>query len=224
MKYWFFDGKFWIINICHLYHFLSVNWRKFKLLLQQSQRYNDKARILFKISNFSRFYPFNWVLTMAFYNPLSANPTKWSNTLKQFVRCSQRIVWVRLTILWSWRLNGWWRRPWYYPILCRWSLSIPTENIGKTEVFCFKRVYEETCGIKWVNKTKSASFILANQFQSSQSTRGKNDVNGSTGTITKDFAFYGRLIPAVSMVAIFFFGMLTISVRYWSRQRRKRKQ
>ena len=25
-------------------------------------------------------------------NPLSANPTKWSNTLKQFVRCCQRIV------------------------------------------------------------------------------------------------------------------------------------
>ena len=34
-------------------------------------------------------------------NPLSANPTKWSNTLKQFVGNSWRIVWVGLTILWG---------------------------------------------------------------------------------------------------------------------------
>ena len=27
-------------------------------------------------------------------NPLSANPTKWSNTLKQFVGCCRQIVWV----------------------------------------------------------------------------------------------------------------------------------
>ena len=26
------------------------------------------------------------------FNPLSANPTKWSNTLKQFVGCSRNIV------------------------------------------------------------------------------------------------------------------------------------
>ena len=32
-------------------------------------------------------------------NPLSANATKWSNTLKKFVS-------VCLTILWSWRLKG----------------------------------------------------------------------------------------------------------------------
>ena len=31
--------------------------------------------------------------------PLSVNPTKWSNTLKQFVRKSQQIVSVCLTIL-----------------------------------------------------------------------------------------------------------------------------
>ena len=39
-------------------------------------------------------------------NPLSFNPTKWSNTLKQFVGNSQRIVWVCLTILWGWRVKG----------------------------------------------------------------------------------------------------------------------
>ena len=26
------------------------------------------------------------------FNPLSANPTKWSNTLKQFIGCCRRIV------------------------------------------------------------------------------------------------------------------------------------
>ena len=39
-------------------------------------------------------------------NPLSANPTKWTNTLKQFVGCCPRIVWVCLTILWDWRLKS----------------------------------------------------------------------------------------------------------------------
>ena len=33
-------------------------------------------------------------------NLLSANPTKWSSTLKQFVGFCRRIVWVCLTILW----------------------------------------------------------------------------------------------------------------------------
>ena len=40
------------------------------------------------------------------FNPLGANPTKWSNTLKQFVSNSRRIVWVCLIILWGWRLKG----------------------------------------------------------------------------------------------------------------------
>ena len=35
-------------------------------------------------------------------NPLSANPTKWSNT--QTIR--RQIAWVCLTILWNWRLKG----------------------------------------------------------------------------------------------------------------------
>ena len=39
-------------------------------------------------------------------NPLSANPTKWSNTLKQFVGNSRRIVCVCLTILWGPGLKG----------------------------------------------------------------------------------------------------------------------
>ena len=40
-----------------------------------------------------------------YINPLSTNPTKWSNTLKQFVRKSRRIVWVCLAIFSGWHLN-----------------------------------------------------------------------------------------------------------------------
>ena len=39
------------------------------------------------------------------FNPSSANPTSWSDALKQFVGNSQRIVWVCLTILWGWHLK-----------------------------------------------------------------------------------------------------------------------
>ena len=39
-------------------------------------------------------------------NPLGANPTKWSNTLKKFVGFCGRIVWACLTILWGLRLKG----------------------------------------------------------------------------------------------------------------------
>ena len=39
-------------------------------------------------------------------NPLSANPTKWSNTLTQFIDNCRQTVWVSLTILWYWRLKG----------------------------------------------------------------------------------------------------------------------
>ena len=45
-----------------------------------------------------------WVEWLEVY-PLSTNSTKWSNTFKQFVGNSQRIVWVCLTILWGWRLK-----------------------------------------------------------------------------------------------------------------------
>ena len=38
-------------------------------------------------------------------NTLSANPTKWLNTLKQFVGCCRQIVWVCLNISCGWRLK-----------------------------------------------------------------------------------------------------------------------
>ena len=52
-----------------------------------------------------RNFKYNWSGFLAF-NPLSANPQKWSNTLKQFVGKSWRIAWVYLTFLRSWHLKG----------------------------------------------------------------------------------------------------------------------
>ena len=40
------------------------------------------------------------------FDPLSANPTKWLNTLKKFVDINRRIVWVCLNILWGLALKG----------------------------------------------------------------------------------------------------------------------
>ena len=50
------------------------------------------------------------------FNPLNANPTKWSNTLKQFIEKSQKIVSVCLTILWGWRLKGYQNKFFLSPI------------------------------------------------------------------------------------------------------------
>ena len=42
---------------------------------------------------------------LVLFNPVSANSTKWPNTIKQFVSNSRQIVWVCLTILWGCRLQ-----------------------------------------------------------------------------------------------------------------------
>ena len=48
------------------------------------------------------FLQFDFVI----FNPLSANPTKWSNTLKQFVGNRRLIIWVCYTILKGWYIKG----------------------------------------------------------------------------------------------------------------------
>ena len=48
-----------------------------------------------------------YIISRRFYFiPLSAKFTKWSSTLKQFIGCCRRIVWVCLTILWDWSFKG----------------------------------------------------------------------------------------------------------------------
>ena len=51
---------------------------------------------LFLLQKYTLVWP---IMLKKYLNPLSANPTKWSKTLKQFV-C------LCLTILWGWRLKG----------------------------------------------------------------------------------------------------------------------
>ena len=54
-----------------------------------------------------------WFRLVLRLNPLSANPTKWSNTLKTIRPLLRRIVWVCLTILWGWllKVNAFCRSP-----------------------------------------------------------------------------------------------------------------
>ena len=52
----------------------------------------------------------SWFLQAQVFNerslkPLSANPTKWPNTLKQFVGICRRIARVCFNILWDWCLK-----------------------------------------------------------------------------------------------------------------------
>ena len=50
---------------------------------------------------------YGFLITVIFRSyPLSINPTKWSNTLKQSSANCWQIVLVCLTILWDWRLKG----------------------------------------------------------------------------------------------------------------------
>ena len=39
-------------------------------------------------------------------NAINTNTTKWTNTLKKLAGNSRQIVWVCLTVLWGWRVQG----------------------------------------------------------------------------------------------------------------------
>ena len=47
-----------------------------------------------------------WVQCELILTIISANPTKWSNTLTQVAGFCWRFVWMCLTILWDWHLKG----------------------------------------------------------------------------------------------------------------------
>ena len=78
---------------------ISPNW--LYVTCKIIRRNNEKMCIQ---NNLVRNVLFNVGIQM--FNPLSVSPSKWSNTLKQFIGNSRRIVWVCLTILWVWRLKG----------------------------------------------------------------------------------------------------------------------
>ena len=63
-------------------------------------------------------------------NSLSANPIKWSNTLKQFVDFCRQIAWVCLSILWGLVFKG----------LTTWCVNQITDFFMNCNT-----------GLKWVN-------------------------------------------------------------------------
>ena len=66
-----------------------------------------------------------------YFNPLGVNPTKWLNTVKQFVGCCRQIVWVCMTIFWGWRLKG----------SALPFLHVMEFRIIRLKDICFKRYY-----------------------------------------------------------------------------------
>ena len=77
----------------------------FSLLIKScGTRLSDEWWMMDRISikNFFSLFPANYrpQRKVSTINPLTANPTKWSNTLKQFFSNSRRIFWSCLTILW----------------------------------------------------------------------------------------------------------------------------
>ena len=84
--------------------YLSVTLLARLSVLRCYETFSNKKAIfrilLISINNFWVLRPFPYIVWLA---TLNANPTKWLNTLKQFVGNSRRIVWVWLTILWGWR-------------------------------------------------------------------------------------------------------------------------
>ena len=71
-----------------------------KNIIQSYLKEFSKKTFKKRYVNFKKSFEY-WAL-----NPLSANPTKWSNTLKWFGGCWRRIVSVCLTISRGWCLKG----------------------------------------------------------------------------------------------------------------------
>ena len=99
----------WATSFSKFYHFRKTKKQK-KIEKSKSSKQYRKGIFLQRLKS-------SWL----FLNSLSANPTKWSSTLKQFVGNSRRIVWVCLTILWGWRLKGYSIPGWFTAILFRFS-------------------------------------------------------------------------------------------------------
>ena len=88
-------------------HFYGLTWELFSKLHFAYQLFQQQTGFVWSLSQVFRKYPRKSLRQChLFFDPLSANLTEWSNTLKQFVGCCRGIVWVCLTILWCWRLKG----------------------------------------------------------------------------------------------------------------------
>ena len=100
-------------NKCHENFFGNckvINWPKPLLHWAKNEEFTFQHSIksvTMKIQWCGYYHLMLWTRTLLWQiNTLSANPTKWSNTFKQFVGCCCQIVWVCLIILWGWRWKG----------------------------------------------------------------------------------------------------------------------
>ena len=99
----YYSGRVYCVKPVCIRSFSRPYFPSFGLNIQ-----SKRGKILTrKTSNTDTFYA---VYTLYRYllgiHSLSANPTKWSNTLKQFFGNIRGIVWLYLTILWGWHLKG----------------------------------------------------------------------------------------------------------------------
>ena len=86
----FSPQKSYLTFINHYKHNTTKNWlvRRGAIMTLVSRNFDPVPKNLNNVL-------FNVLVTYTNrFNPLSANPSKWSNTLKQFVGCCRRIVWV----------------------------------------------------------------------------------------------------------------------------------
>ena len=97
---------------------LKSNWWRQHFLMKSLKKYqipgNPHIFVFFTENTFLKtkilYHPQrkDWhknLFYLEIINPLSATPTKWSKTVKQFVGNYQQIVWVCLTIWSGWRLH-----------------------------------------------------------------------------------------------------------------------
>ena len=110
----------------------SFNRQRFFFRLAVKERFHKNSLKKDTCSGTSSNY---FTLICVHFNPFSANPSKWSNTLKQFVGFCRRIVWVCLTTLWGWRLNGWsrQRRVWEIILLLFFFMKDLKPKMGRFE-------------------------------------------------------------------------------------------
>ena len=97
--------KGWETLLGHIFYSLFTHrWNESKYRKTKPEKKDVKTGGEFQLKTISLVYIIKWVRKII--NPLSANPTKWLNTLRQFIDFGRRIVWVCWTILWGWCLKG----------------------------------------------------------------------------------------------------------------------
>ena len=133
-------GKFYITDKENT----SKRWKLTQVFSREmcNTKKNSRLRSLIPFHAIGHFLSFSKKETsdMKWVNPLSTNPTKWSNTLKKFVGKSWRIAWVCLIILWGWRLKSWRNEIWNLVFILKGYISLKNiwVNFRRLGIFTLK--------------------------------------------------------------------------------------